>query len=106
MLFGKTVAVCSENRTEHTDTVRISQETDRVSTREPNRLMLCGETVAVYYEKRTEYTDTLCDNPYLTGNTYILCGQSVPHRDIDTMCGQNVGFRYLKEYVHIVSIWL
>jgi hypothetical protein len=70
MLCGETVAVCSENRTEHTDTlwaVRTSQETHHVSATEPNRLMLCGETVAVCCETRTEHTDT-------------LCGQSVPHR--------------------------
>jgi hypothetical protein len=62
MLFGETVAVCCENRTEHTDTlwaVRTSQETNHVSTTEPNRLMLCGETVAVCCENRTEHTDTL-----------------------------------------------
>jgi predicted molibdopterin-dependent oxidoreductase YjgC len=59
MLCGKTVAVCCENRTEHTDTVRTSQETHHVSATEPNRLMLCGETVAVCFENRTEHTDTL-----------------------------------------------
>jgi hypothetical protein len=47
------------NRTEHTDTVRTSQETHYISATEPNRLMLFGETVAVYCENRTEYTDTL-----------------------------------------------
>jgi hypothetical protein len=59
MLCGETVAVCCENRTEHTDTVRTSQETHYVSTTEPTRLMLCGETVAVCCENRTEHTDTL-----------------------------------------------
>jgi hypothetical protein len=62
MLCGETVAVCCENRTEHTDTlwaVRISQETHHVSATGPNRLMLCGETVAVCCENRTEHTDTL-----------------------------------------------
>jgi hypothetical protein len=79
MLCGETVAVCCENRTEHTDTLcgqsvphrrHITsplQETHHVSTTEPNRLMLCGETVAVCCENRKEHTDT-------------LCGQSVPHR--------------------------
>jgi hypothetical protein len=57
MLYGETVAVCCENRTEHTDTVRTSQETNYFSTTEPNRLMLYGETVAVCYENRTEHTD-------------------------------------------------
>jgi hypothetical protein len=48
MLFAETVAVYCDNNTEHTDTVRTSQETHYVSTTEPNRLMLFGETVAVY----------------------------------------------------------
>jgi hypothetical protein len=57
MLFGETVAVYSENHTEHTDTVRTSQETHYVSTIEPNRLMLLfGETVAVYCGNHTEHT--------------------------------------------------
>jgi hypothetical protein len=59
MLCGETVAVCCENRTEHTHTVRTSQETHHVSTTEPNRLMLCGETVAVCCENRTEHTDAV-----------------------------------------------
>jgi hypothetical protein len=59
MLFGKTVAVYCENHTEHTDTVRTSQETHYVSATEPNRLMLFGETVAVYCENHTEHTDTV-----------------------------------------------
>jgi hypothetical protein len=50
MLFGETVAVYCENHTEHTDTVRISQETHYVSTTQPNRLMLFAETFAVYFE--------------------------------------------------------
>jgi hypothetical protein len=87
MLCGETVAVCCENRTEHTDTlwaVRTSQETYHVSTTEPNRLMLCGETVAVCCENRTERTDT-------------LCGQSVPHRrHTNTLCGQNAEFPNVK----------
>jgi hypothetical protein len=73
MLFGKTVAVYCENRTEHTDTlcgqnaVRTSHKARYVSATEPNGLMLFGETVAVCCENRTEHTDT-------------LCGQSVLHR--------------------------
>jgi hypothetical protein len=43
-------AVYCEKHTEHTDTVRTSQETHYVSATEPNRLMLFGETVAVYCE--------------------------------------------------------
>jgi hypothetical protein len=108
MLYVETVAVCCENHTEHTDTlraVRTSQETHHVSTTEPDRLMLSGETVAVSCENRTEHTDkdrtsqethhvfatepnrimlfgeivvVCCENR--TEHTYTLCGQSVPHR--------------------------
>jgi hypothetical protein len=60
MLFGETVAVYCENHTEHTDTVRTSQETHYVSATESNRLMLFGETVAVCCENHTEHTGTLC----------------------------------------------
>jgi hypothetical protein len=60
MLFKKTVAVYCENRTEHTHTVRTSQETHYVSATETNRLMLFKETVAVYCDNHTEDTDTLC----------------------------------------------
>jgi hypothetical protein len=59
MQFRETVAVYCENHTEHTDTVRTSQETNYVSATEPNRLMLFGETAAVYCENHTEHTDTL-----------------------------------------------
>jgi hypothetical protein len=62
MLYGETVAVFCENRTDHTDTlwaVRTSHETHHVSATEPNRLMWYGETVAVFCENRTEHTDTL-----------------------------------------------
>jgi hypothetical protein len=64
MLFGETVAVYCENHTEHTDTVRTSQETHYVSASETSRLMLFGETVAIYCENHTEHTQI----------------QSVPHR--------------------------
>jgi hypothetical protein len=40
MLFVDTAAVYCENHTDHTDTVRTSQETRYVSATEPNRLML------------------------------------------------------------------
>jgi thioredoxin-related protein len=101
MLFGETVAVYCENHTEHTDTVRTSQETHYVSIREPNRLMLFGETVAVYCENHTEHTDTvrtLQETHYVSirePNRLMLFGeksmfivrkirntqiQSVPHR--------------------------
>jgi hypothetical protein len=58
MLFGETVAVYCENNTEHTDTVRTSQEAHYVYATKPNRLMLFGETVAVYCENNTEHTHT------------------------------------------------
>jgi hypothetical protein len=57
MLFGEAVAVCCENHTEHTDTVRTSQETRYTSDTETSRLMLFGETVTVYCENHTEHTD-------------------------------------------------
>jgi hypothetical protein len=44
----ETVAVYSENHTEHTVTVRTSRETHYVSAIETNRLVLFRETVAVY----------------------------------------------------------
>jgi hypothetical protein len=59
MLFEETVAVYCENHTEHTDSVRTSQETHYVSATEPNRLMLFGETFAVYCENHTEHTDAV-----------------------------------------------
>jgi hypothetical protein len=60
MLFGETVAVYCENHTEHTDTVRTSQETHYVSATETNRLMQFRLTVAVYCENRTKHPDTFC----------------------------------------------
>jgi hypothetical protein len=47
MLFEEKVAVHCENHTEHTDTVRTSQETHYFSATETNWLMLFRETVAV-----------------------------------------------------------
>jgi hypothetical protein len=54
-------------------------------------------------EQRGIWVPTQCENrepygthryavgsPYLTGDTQIHCGQSVPHRrHTDTLCGQN-----------------
>jgi predicted Zn-dependent protease with MMP-like domain len=54
MLYRETVAVYCENHTEHTDTVRTSQETHCNSATEPDRLMLYKETVAVYCEKHNK----------------------------------------------------
>jgi hypothetical protein len=58
-LFVETVSVYCENHTEHTDTVRTSQETHYVSATEPNRLMLFVETVTVFCENHMEHTDTV-----------------------------------------------
>jgi hypothetical protein len=55
MLFGETVAVYCENHTEHTDTVRNSQEAHYSSATETNQVILFGETVAVYCENHTEH---------------------------------------------------
>jgi hypothetical protein len=73
MLFGETVAVFCENHSEHTDTVRTSQETHYISATKPNRFMLFGETVAFYCENHTEHADTLCGKmAELSGvNTYV-----------------------------------
>jgi hypothetical protein len=59
MLFGETVAVYCENRTEHRDSIRFSQYTHYITATEPNRLMQFEGTVAVYCENRLEHTDTL-----------------------------------------------
>jgi hypothetical protein len=75
MLLGETVAVYCENHTEHTDTVRTSQETHYVSATEPNRLMLLGKTVAVYCENHTEHKSY---SPYLTVNTFRLSYRAQP----------------------------
>jgi hypothetical protein len=106
MLHGEAVAVCCENRTEHTDTlwaVRTSQETHYVSATEPNRLMLCGETVAVCCENRTEHTDTLWavrssqETHHVSTtepNRLMLCGETVAvfcenrTEHTDTLCVQ------------------
>jgi hypothetical protein len=103
MLCVETVAVCCENRTEHTDTLcgqsvshrrhrytvwtfHTSQETHHVSITEPNRSMLCGETVAVCCENRTEHIDTLwavrtsqeTHHVSITEpNRSMLCGETV-----------------------------
>jgi hypothetical protein len=60
MLFRETVAGYCENRTEHTNTVRTSQETHYVSATETNRLMLFREIVAVYCENHTEHIHVYC----------------------------------------------
>jgi hypothetical protein len=63
MLFEETVAVYCENHTEHTDTVRTSQETHYISASEPDLLILLGETVAVYCDNHTEHITSLLQSP-------------------------------------------
>jgi hypothetical protein len=69
MLFGETVAVYCQNRTEHTDTVHTSQETHYVSATEPNRLMLFGGKNNCLLQ---EPYGTHRYSPYRTGNTLRL----------------------------------
>jgi hypothetical protein len=58
LMFGKTVAVYCENHTEHTDTVRTSQERCYVSATENNRLMLFRVRGTIYCDKYTENANT------------------------------------------------
>jgi translation initiation factor IF-1 len=109
VLFGETVAVYCENNTEHTVTVRTSQETNYVSATELNRLMLFGQTVAVYCDNHTEHTDTVrtsqetnyvsateLNRPMLFGETVaVYCENHKEHTD--TFSGQNVEIWYVKE---------
>jgi hypothetical protein len=79
MLFGETVAVYCENHTEHTDTVRTSQNTHCSSATEPNRLMLFEETAAVYCENHTEHSDTPQKTHYFSAvdtNRLMLFGET------------------------------
>jgi translation initiation factor IF-1 len=70
VLFGETVTVYCDNRTEHTNTLPNNiQESSLYLTANTLRLrykaqpvMLFGETVAVYCENRMEHTTTLCDS--------------------------------------------
>jgi hypothetical protein len=55
-MLGETFAVYCENHTEHTDTVRTSQEKHYFSATETNCLMLFRETVAVCCENYMEHT--------------------------------------------------
>jgi hypothetical protein len=116
MLLGETVAVYCENHTEHTDTVRTSQETHYVSATEPNRLMLFRETVGVYCENHTEHTDTVRtsqETHYVSAtepNRLMLFRETVAvycenHTErTDTVYGQTAEFWYLNQMVYIVTI--
>jgi hypothetical protein len=71
MLFGITVAVYYENHTEHTDTVRTSQEAHYVSAKKTNRLMLFGKTVAVYSKSKSHY------DRQLVGQSVLVSGANL-----------------------------
>jgi hypothetical protein len=105
MLFGETVAVYCENRTEHTDTlwvVRTSQETHYVSTTQTNRLMLCGGNSrcsvlwAVRTSQETHYISTTeLNRLMLFGKTVAVCCENRTEHT-DTLCWQ---FAVLKHVV-------
>jgi hypothetical protein len=59
------------------NSVRTSQETHYVSTKETNRLVLFRETVAVYCENHMEHTNTLCGQ---NAETLYIRIQFVPRR--------------------------
>jgi thioredoxin-related protein len=102
MLFEETVAVYCENHTEHTDTVRTSQETHYISATKPIPLMLFGKTVAVYCENHTEYVDTVRtshETYYITAtkpNRLMLFGETVA-----VYCGNH----RKQTYVRMVSLY-
>jgi hypothetical protein len=106
MLFGETVAVCCENHTEHTDSVRTSQETHYVSAAETNRLMLFKETVAVYCENHTEHTYTVRtsqETHYISStetNRLMLFRETVAVRCM----GRMQSFKVVQHVVYIVTI--
>jgi hypothetical protein len=56
MLFGETVAVYCENHTEHTDTVRTSQEAHYVSATEPNGLIMGKQSLFIVRTIRNTYS--------------------------------------------------
>jgi thioredoxin-related protein len=101
--FGSKFVYC-ENRKEHTDTVRTSQETHFISASQTKRLMLFRETVAVYCENHTEHTNTVRtwqETRYVSAtetNRLILFRETVAvycenHTEhIITLCGQIAEF--------------
>jgi UDP-glucose 6-dehydrogenase len=112
MLLGETVAVYCENHTEHTDTVRTSQEIQYFSTTETNWLMPFGETVAVYCENHKEHTDTVRtsqETHYVSAtepNRLMPFGETVAvycQNHTDTVCGQYAEFSVLKHIEYMVT---
>jgi hypothetical protein len=82
MLCGERVAVCCENRTEHTDTLcgqSVPHRKHHASTTEPNRLMLCGETVFICCDKHKKHMQRLYGNMqgYLMSNHVVSIGTTV-----------------------------
>jgi hypothetical protein len=67
------------------NSVRTSQETNRVSATNHNWLMLFGETVAIYCENHTEHTNTLCGQNavFLEVNVTTTNGSSSPISCLD-----------------------
>jgi hypothetical protein len=59
MLFKETATVYCENHTEHTNSVRTSQETHYVTARDTKLLMLFRETAAAFCENNTQHTHTV-----------------------------------------------
>jgi hypothetical protein len=129
MLFRETIAVYCESHTEHTNSVRTSQETHYVSATKPNPLMLFRETIAVYCESHMEHTNTLCGqnaiyiNPVRTSQGTHYVSATKPNRlmlfretslfivrtiwNIQIDCvGRMQSFRALKQVVRIVTTGL
>jgi hypothetical protein len=55
MMFEETVDVYYEIHTEHTDTVRTSQDTHCIFATKSNRLLLFSEMIAVYCQDHAEH---------------------------------------------------
>jgi hypothetical protein len=112
MLFGETVALYCENHTEHTDTVRTSQETHYISATELNRLLLFGETVAIYCENHTEqyvthrkqYVSTTEPNRLmLFGETVAVYSENhTEHTDIVRTSQETLRLHYRAQPVNTV----
>jgi hypothetical protein len=79
MLFGETVAVYCENHTEHTDTVRTSQEPYGTHRYSP---YLTGNTLHLRYRAQPVNA--------VWGNSRCLLENHMEHSD--TLCGQNAEF--------------
>jgi hypothetical protein len=107
MLFGETVAVYCENHTEHTDTVRTSQESHYISATNRNRLMLFGETVAVYCENHMEHADTLCGQNVLKPVVHILTTLKINSRSRSNFIARSeVLMLFFHAFCSCASTWI